>query len=86
MVYCRCESKVLPRDEPRNLPRRNKFATLWQPPFAGRRLVSRGPAPPRTTALARKVPGLNSAFFSILAPTAHIPPHRGVTKGLMTSA
>lgn len=39
---------------------------------------------PRTTRLARKVPGLNSAFFSILAPGAHIPPHRGVTKGLMT--
>lgn len=39
---------------------------------------------PRTTALVRKVPGLNSAFFSILAPGAHIPPHRGVTKGLVT--
>ena len=39
---------------------------------------------PRTTALVRNVPGLNSAFFSILAPGAHIPPHRGVTKGLIT--
>jgi ornithine lipid ester-linked acyl 2-hydroxylase len=39
---------------------------------------------PRTTALVRRIPGLNSAFFSILAPGAHIPPHRGVTKGLMT--
>lgn len=39
---------------------------------------------PKTTALVRKIPGLNSAFFSILAPGAHIPPHRGVTKGLIT--
>ncbi len=39
---------------------------------------------PRTTALVRRVPNLNSAFFSILAPGAHIPPHRGVTKGLLT--
>jgi aspartyl/asparaginyl beta-hydroxylase (cupin superfamily) len=39
---------------------------------------------PRTTALVRQIPGLNSAFFSILAPGAHIPPHRGVTKGLVT--
>ena len=39
---------------------------------------------PRTAAIVRDVPGLNSAFFSILAPGTHIPPHRGVTKGLIT--
>ncbi len=39
---------------------------------------------PRTAALLRNVPGLNSAFFSILAPGAHIPRHQGVTKGLLT--
>lgn len=37
-----------------------------------------------TAALLRLAPGLNSAFFSILAPGAHIPRHRGVTKGLLT--
>jgi aspartyl/asparaginyl beta-hydroxylase (cupin superfamily) len=31
-----------------------------------------------------QIPGLNSAFFSILAPGTHIPDHRGVTKGLIT--
>jgi len=31
------------------------------------------------------IPGLNSAFFSILAPGAHIPRHRGVTKALLTA-
>lgn len=39
---------------------------------------------PVTAALVARVPELNSAFFSILAPGAHIPAHRGVTKGLLT--
>ncbi len=40
---------------------------------------------PETTALAERVPGLSSAFFSILAPGAHIPRHRGVTKAILTA-
>lgn len=39
---------------------------------------------PKTAAIVAQIPGLNSAFFSILAPGTHIPPHRGVTKGLVT--
>ncbi|MEI9926478.1 MAG: aspartyl/asparaginyl beta-hydroxylase domain-containing protein [Sphingomonas sp.] len=39
---------------------------------------------PVTRAIVEQIPGLNSAFFSILAPGAHIPEHRGVTKGLVT--
>lgn len=39
---------------------------------------------PRTAAIIAQIPGLNSAFFSILAPGTHIPDHRGVTKGLIT--
>lgn len=39
---------------------------------------------PATAALMGRIPGLNSAFFSILAPGTHIPDHRGVTKGLIT--
>ncbi len=39
---------------------------------------------PVTTRLVEGIPGLNSAFFSILAPGTHIPAHRGVTKGLIT--
>jgi len=39
---------------------------------------------PATAALADGIPDLNSAFFSILAPGAHIPRHKGVTKGLLT--
>lgn len=39
---------------------------------------------PITASLVERIPGLNSAFFSILAPGTHIPAHRGVTKGLIT--
>ncbi|TPG43770.1 aspartyl/asparaginyl beta-hydroxylase domain-containing protein [Sphingomonas koreensis] len=39
---------------------------------------------PQTAALVSAIPGLNTAFFSILAPGTHIPDHRGVTKGLIT--
>ena len=39
---------------------------------------------PRTAALVEQIPGINSAFFSILAPGTHIPAHRGVSKGLIT--
>jgi ornithine lipid ester-linked acyl 2-hydroxylase len=39
---------------------------------------------PRTAAVVQRIPGLTSAFFSILAPGTHIPDHRGVTKGLIT--
>ena len=39
---------------------------------------------PHTAAIVEAIPGLNSAFFSILAPGTHIPDHRGVTKGLIT--
>ena len=39
---------------------------------------------PKTAAIVARIPRLNSAFFSILAPGTHIPAHRGVTKGLIT--
>lgn len=39
---------------------------------------------PETQKLVERIPGLNSAFFSILAPGTHIPDHRGVSKGLIT--
>lgn len=39
---------------------------------------------PKTAEIVSHIPGLNSAFFSILKPGTHIPDHRGVTKGLLT--
>ncbi len=50
----------------------------------GERIARNCARAPRTCALLAGVPDLNTAFFSILAPGAHIPRHRGVTKGLVT--
>jgi beta-hydroxylase len=38
---------------------------------------------PATTRILENIPHLKSAWFSILAPRYHIPPHRGVTKGVV---
>ena len=40
---------------------------------------------PQTAALLAKIPGLYSAFFSIMDPGAHLIPHRGVTKAIFTT-
>ncbi len=39
---------------------------------------------PETTKLLEQIPGIQTAWFSILAPGYHIPAHRGVTKGILT--
>lgn len=38
---------------------------------------------PETTRLIESIPGMQTAFFSILAPGKTIPPHRGFYKGLI---
>jgi len=38
---------------------------------------------PRTAALLAQVPGVTTAFFSILSPGVRIPPHRGPWKGVI---
>jgi ornithine lipid ester-linked acyl 2-hydroxylase len=38
---------------------------------------------PETAAMAEAIPGMQTAFFSILAPGKHIPEHRGPYKGLL---
>jgi aspartyl/asparaginyl beta-hydroxylase (cupin superfamily) len=38
---------------------------------------------PETTRLLKQVPGMKTAFFSILAPGKHLPPHRGPFKGVL---
>jgi beta-hydroxylase len=40
---------------------------------------------PKTAEIVARIPGLNSAFFSILDAGAHIPRHRGVTKAFLTA-
>jgi beta-hydroxylase len=38
---------------------------------------------PETTRLIETIPGMTTAFFSILAPGKHLPDHRGAFKGLI---
>jgi ornithine lipid ester-linked acyl 2-hydroxylase len=38
---------------------------------------------PETTRLVEQIPGMTTAFFSILSPHKHIPAHRGVFKGFV---
>jgi ornithine lipid ester-linked acyl 2-hydroxylase len=38
---------------------------------------------PRTAELLRRIPGMKTAMFSILAPGKHIPSHRGPYKGVL---
>ncbi len=38
---------------------------------------------PRTTELVEQIPGMTTAFFSILSPGKHIPAHRGPYKGVL---
>lgn len=49
----------------------------------GTRLEKNCSQTPLTTALLAKVPNIQTAWFSILGPNYHIPPHRGVTKGIL---
>jgi len=38
---------------------------------------------PETTRIIESIPGMLTAFFSVLSPGKHIPPHRGPYKGLI---
>jgi len=68
--------------------RRIATCNAWQSYFLwgyGYRIDSGCQQCPETARILSAVPGLNSAFFSILAPGAHIPRHRGVTKAILTA-
>lgn len=38
---------------------------------------------PETARILNKIPGMKTAFFSILSPNKHIPPHRGAYNGVL---
>lgn len=67
--------------------RRIAPSNLWKSFFLygyGYRVDANCARCPLTAALVERIPGLNSAFFSILLPGMHITAHRGPTKGLVT--
>lgn len=49
----------------------------------GKKLEKNCKQAPVTASLLERVPNLQTAWFSILAPGYHIPPHKGVTKGIL---
>ena len=49
----------------------------------GERLETNTKLTPKTAELLERVPNLQTAMFSILAPGYHIPAHKGVTKGIL---
>lgn len=49
----------------------------------GRRVEKNASRCPETAAALEKIPGMRTAFFSILAPGKRIPPHRGPQKGVL---
>lgn len=49
----------------------------------GKRIEENCQACPRTTEILDGLPNLQNAWFSILAPGYHIPPHRGPTKAVV---
>ncbi len=51
----------------------------------GQRLEKNTVLTPKTAEILEKVPNLQTAMFSILAPGYHIPAHTGVTKGILRS-
>lgn len=80
-------SKVPPLAEISPDHRRIAPAGMWRSFFLygyGYRVPANCAAAPVTAALVGKVPGLNSALFSILKPGTHIPAHTGVSKALLT--
>ncbi|HSN10371.1 MAG TPA: aspartyl/asparaginyl beta-hydroxylase domain-containing protein [Hanamia sp.] len=40
---------------------------------------------PFTTSIIERIPGMKTAFFSILSPHKHIPVHKGIFKGIIRS-
>lgn len=59
---------------------------MWKTYFlAGYGLASEENAKrcPETTKLLKKIPGMKTAFFSILAPNKHIPLHKGPYNGVL---
>jgi len=49
----------------------------------GERLEKNSQLAPKTADMLEKVPNIQTAMFSILAPGYHIPAHTGVTKGIL---
>src|SRR6266581_1238202 len=62
--------------------RDDKWKTYWLYGY-GRKIVENCRCCPETTRLIETIPGMKTAFFSILGPRKHIPEHRGPYAGVL---
>ncbi len=60
----------------------DQWKTFWFY-VAGRRVEENCALCPATVAVLERIPGMTSAFYSILAPGKHVPAHRGMYKGVL---
>ncbi|NIP30110.1 MAG: aspartyl/asparaginyl beta-hydroxylase domain-containing protein [Candidatus Dadabacteria bacterium] len=69
-------------DEVKNITTDNNWKTFF---LAGYGLASEENSKrcPETTKILNKIPGMKTAFFSILSPKKHIPQHRGPYNGVL---
>jgi len=67
----------------KNISKGDEWRTFFLFGF-GTKLARNCAKAPKTAAMLETIPNLQTAWFSILAPGAHIPPHKGVTKGIVT--
>ncbi len=65
-----------------NITRDDQWKTFFLHGY-GYRMDGNCAACPETARVVESIPGMYTAFFSILSPGKHIPPHRGPYKGLI---
>ncbi|MGB7205538.1 MAG: aspartyl/asparaginyl beta-hydroxylase domain-containing protein [Anderseniella sp.] len=70
-------------EDQKNISKGDEWRTFFLFGF-GTKLARNCAKAPKTAAMLEAIPNLQTAWFSILAPGAHIPPHKGVTKGIVT--
>ena len=66
----------------KTISKRNKWKTFGLFGF-GYKFKKNCSFAPKTTELLEKIPGLQTAWFSIISPGYHIPSHTGVTKSII---
>jgi beta-hydroxylase len=74
--------EIAPGNTPRAMTRDGKWKSYWLYAY-GRRFSENCRRCPQTTRLIDTIPGIKTAFFSILAPRAHIPEHTGPYGGVL---
>lgn len=72
--------EIAPDQQPLTLDGKWKSYVLY---VYGRRIAENCRRCPGTVRLLDAIPGMRTAFFSILAPGAHIPPHQGPYGGVL---